>query len=288
MISSEQRRALAAAVAAARAAGQIMRDNLRSPKKVNQATQHDLKLELDVRCQKRIERSLRAAFPQIPILGEEGTLGDPQAPLRWVVDPIDGTVNFSSGIPHACVSIALQLRSPESATQRPLSAPNHRAGSPAAFRSIVGVVYDPFCHELWTARRGQAARLNGTLILVSRRRTLREAIVALGFAKEPHTLRKMLPAFNGLIHRVRKIRIMGAAALGLVYVATGRLEAYLEYGLRLWDVAAGGLIVESAGGDFWSAALEGEHACAILASNGLLKRPLKPWCRWSSPVPRAA
>jgi len=260
---------------------QIMRDNLRSPKKVNEATQHDLKLELDVRCQKRIERSLRRPFPKIPILGEEGTLGDPQAPVRWVVDPIDGTVNFSSGIPHACVSIALQVRSPTSATQFPRSATNHSSRSPKAFRSIVGVVYDPFCDELWTARRGQPARLNGTLIRVSRRRKLREAIVAVGFAKEPHTLEKMLPTFNGLIHRVRKIRIMGAAALGLVYVATGRLEAYLEYGLRLWDVAAGGLILECAGGDFWSAAVAGEYACAILASNGLLKRPLKQWCRWS-------
>ena len=100
--------ALACAVEAARAAGRMMRDNLRSTKKVNEATPHDIKLELDVRCQKRIERTLRRGFPGIPILGEEGVLGDPQAPWRWVVDPIDGTVNFFYGIPHACVSIALQ------------------------------------------------------------------------------------------------------------------------------------------------------------------------------------
>jgi myo-inositol-1(or 4)-monophosphatase len=145
---------------------------------------------------------------------------------------------------------------------------------PHLFQSVVGVVYDPFTDELWTAIRGQPARLNGTIIHVSQRKKLEEAIVALGFAKHGHTLNKMLPTFNGLIHRVRKIRIMGAAALSLVYVATGRMDAYLEYGLRLWDIAAGGLIVECAGGDFWSEAVGGDYTYQILASNGPLRKPL--------------
>ena len=85
----------------------------------------------------------------------------------------------------------------------------------------------------------------------------------------------MLPTFNGLIHRVRKIRIMGAAALSLVYVATGRMDAYLEYGLRLWDIAAGGLIVECAGGEFRQAAVDGEYAYEILASNRWLAGALE-------------
>src|SRR6266851_7154095 len=104
------RQALAAAVTAARAAGKMMRDHFRSPKKITEATQHDIKLELDLLCQKRIEKTLRRAFPRIALLGEEGMAGDPKAEARWVVDPIDGTVNFTYGIPHACVSIALQLR----------------------------------------------------------------------------------------------------------------------------------------------------------------------------------
>jgi myo-inositol-1(or 4)-monophosphatase len=87
----------------------------------------------------------------------------------------------------------------------------------------------------------------------------------------------MLPTFNGLIHDVRKIRIMGAAALSLVYVASGRMDAYLEYGLRLWDIAAGGLIVECAGGDFWSEAVGGDYTYQILASNGPLRKPLKKY-----------
>ena len=268
------------AVEAARAAGQMMRVNLRRTKKVNEATQHDIKLELDVRCQKKIEGLLRAKFPKIPILGEEGIVGDPEAPVRWVVDPIDGTVNFSYGIPHACVSIALQERldSDAGASKRgaPTAAKASGKGALAGqFRSVVGVVYDPFTDEMWTAIRGGSARLNGTTIRVSERKKLNEAIVAIGFAKHRSTLNRMLPAMNQLVHRVRKIRIMGAAALSLVYVATGRMDAYVEYGLRLWDIAAGGLIVECAGGDFWNEPLEGDYRYQILASNGRLKRKLQ-------------
>ena len=187
--------------------------------------------------------------------------------MRWVVDPIDGTVNFTYGIPHACVSIALQVRTRSKAKAK--------AQSAEGFHSIVGVVYDPFTDEMWTAIRGQPARLNGKVIRVSQRKRLDESIVALGFAKQRFTLNKMLPVFNGLIHRVRKVRIMGAAALALVYVGTGRMDAYLEYGLRLWDIAAGGLIVECAGGEFWSEAVGNEYTYQILASNGLIARPLE-------------
>lgn len=278
MTSTETKRALATAVTAARAAGQMMRDNLRETKKINLATQHDIKLELDVRCQKRIERELRRAFPKIPILGEEGILGNPEAPVRWVVDPIDGTVNFTYGIPHACVSIALQVQSPKSkvqgSTKRRTQLETRNAKPETHFESIVGIVYDPFTDEMWTAIRGQPSRLNGQIIRVSERRKLKEAIVALGFAKHDTTLNRMLPTFNGLIHEVRKIRIMGAAALSLVYVASGRMDAYIEYGLRLWDIAAGGLIIECAGGDFWSEAVGKDYTYQILASNGPLRKPL--------------
>jgi myo-inositol-1(or 4)-monophosphatase len=282
MTATDTKRALGIATIAARAAGRMMHDNLRSVKKVNEATQHDIKLELDVRCQKRIERELRRAFPIIPILGEEGILGDPEAPVRWVVDPIDGTVNFSYGIPHACVSIALQQQVSgfefrvSSSTKRAAKLETRNSKPKTLrFESIIGVVYDPFTDEMWTAVRGGPARLNGKVIRVSRRKKLGEAIVALGFAKQRSTLNQMLPVFNGLIHRVRKIRIMGAAALSLVYVATGRMDAYLEYGLRLWDIAAGGLIVECAGGEFRQRAVKGEYAYEILASNRWLAGALE-------------
>jgi len=146
------------------------------------------------------------------------------------------------------------------------------------YATLVGVVYDPFCEELWTALRGQPARLNGQVIRVSNRRKLKEAIVSIGFAKSRKNLERTLPYFNEVVHRVRKMRIMGAAALALTYVATGRFDAYIERGIRIWDIAAGGLIVESAGWEFWREAVGTDHTYRMIASNGWLRRTL--------PVPR--
>jgi myo-inositol-1(or 4)-monophosphatase len=257
--------ALAHATEAAAAAGVLMRKNLNLPKHINDEQQHDIKLELDVRCQKLIERKLRKAYPGVAILGEEGTLGDPQADARWVVDPIDGTVNFTYGIPHACVSIALQRRT------RPTATGEHPN---AAFETVLGVVFDPFADELFTAIRGEPAKLNRKTIAVSTRGKLAEAIVSIGFAKSSASLNKMLPQFNEMVHKVRKIRIMGAAALAMVYVAAGRFDAYVEGGVRLWDIAAGGLILECAGGDFFHAPVAGEHTYRIVANNGKLRKKL--------------
>ena len=278
MKKSEQTRALAAAVGAAHAAGKLMRQNLRATKVVNLATHHDIKLELDVRCQKLIERKLREAFPQIPLLGEEGDSGDTSAEYRWVVDPIDGTVNFAYGIPHACVSIALQVRGPKSKVQSPKAKVTHHASRSTSYQSIVGVVYDPFQEELWTAVRGNPARLNGRVIQASRRRELKDCIVSLGFSKDRHNIERGLPQFAWLVRRVRKVRMMGAAALGLTYVATGRLDGYIERGVSLWDVAAGSLIIECAGGIFWSEPIPGKSKIRMIASNGLIHAKL--------PVPR--
>ncbi len=260
-----QTQALKCAITAARSAGNLMRANFNSTtKKINESTQHDIKLELDVRCQKLIERTLRQKFPSIAILGEEGTIGNPQSDYRWVVDPIDGTVNFTYNIPHCCVSIALQMRIGDHARHPDLN-----------YKTICGVVYDPFCDELWTAIVGTPARLNGKVIRVSNRRQLKEAIVSLGFAKFTATMQIMLPLFNRLVPRVRKVRLMGAAALSMVYVASGRFDAYTEAGVRLWDIAAGGLIIECAGGEFHREPLEGDHTYRILANNGHLRRAIE-------------
>ena len=256
-------KAQATAVIAARAAGALMREHLHGAKRANEVTQHDIKLELDVRSQKLIEKTLRSAFPQIPLLGEEGASGDTQSAERWVVDPIDGTVNFAYGIPHACVSIALQERS---ASKRAFA---------DGYETVVGVVYDPFSDELWTAISGGPARLNGRIVHVSHRRRLEESIVSIGFAKSRESLEATLPYFNQLVFRVRKIRMMGAAALGIAYVATGRFDAYIERGIRLWDIAAGGLILECAGGEFWRRPIPGAHSYRMVATNGLLRKTLR-------------
>ncbi len=270
MNRTELVKALAVAVKAARAAGALMRRNTNAVKKVNEASQHDIKLELDVRCQKLIERTLRKAFPAVAILGEEGVLGDPNSTARWVVDPIDGTVNFAYGIPHACVCVALQLKAKKADRAQV------KAGRafPDGYETMVGVVYDPFLDELWTAVRGRPARLNGRPIRVSERKKLNEAIIAMGFAKYRETLAATLPVLNKLIHRVRKIRILGAAALSMVWVGNGRMDAYRERGVRLWDIAAGGLIVECAGGEFWRRAVPGDYSYEIIVNNGKLRRQI--------------
>ncbi len=253
---------------AAKAAGAVMRKNLTAEKKANKITSHDIKLELDVRCQKLIEKKLHAAFPAIALLGEEGDAGDADAEYRWVVDPIDGTVNFAHGIPHACVSIALQKRVEATSRAR------KRATRNTQHATLMGVVYDPFQDELWTAIRGQSARMNGRVIRVSKARKLNQCIVSIGFAKDRSNLERALPYFIWLARRVMKIRMFGSAALALTYVATGRLDAYIERGISLWDVAAGGLILECAGGKFWSEATPGREKYRMIASNGLVQAKL--------------
>lgn len=253
------------AAEAARTVGTLLRRNLNVSKRANEVTQHDIKLELDVRSQKIIEEKLRSRFPETAILGEEGVLGDTRAEYRWVVDPIDGTVNFAYRIPHACVSIALQQRVSTAA----------KADYEDGYQTVVGVVYDPFCDEMWAATLDQPARLNGRVIRVSSRKKLAEAIVSIGFAKTRENLEATLPYFLQLVHRVRKIRIMGSAALALTYVASGRFDAYVEGGIRLWDIAAGGFIIERAGGEFWHQAVPGEYAYQMISSNGLLRRQLR-------------
>jgi len=260
MNRTEQKKVLKAAVAAAQQAGALMRRNLRSPKVVKSHTQHDIKLELDVRCQALIERLLLAALPASAFFGEEGMSGTAGSDHRWIVDPIDGTVNFSHGIPHSCVSIALQQAD--------------KGSTPRAYETTVGVVYDPFTDELWTAIRGEPARLNGRAIHVSTRTKLSEAMISAGFGNSEPSLNHMLLIFNHLAHRVRKLRIMGSAALAMTYVATGRFDAFVEAGVRLWDIAAGGLILECAGGEFWHRPLPGDHAFEIRANNGRIRPAL--------------
>jgi myo-inositol-1(or 4)-monophosphatase len=249
--------ALAAAGEAARKAGDLMRRHLHSVKEIDSATPHDLKLALDDQCQREITHLLATTFPDIPVLGEEGVdVRAGKADHRWVVDPIDGTVNFAHGIPHAAVSIALQERVGE------------------AYTTTMGLVHDPFMEETWTALAGEPARRNGRRIQVSTRPALRDAVISLGFAKSTTSLNRMLPVFHALVPRVRKIRLMGSAALAMVYVADGRFDAYIESGIRLWDIAAGALIVESAGGDVKMPPLKGRYRHQLQTSSAVVANEL--------------
>ncbi len=278
MKTISQKSSLATAVQAARAAGKVMRANWHLPKRVKVAEAHDIKLELDVRCQKLIEKILRSAFPFIPLLGEEGDSGDVNAEYRWVVDPIDGTVNYFFGMPHAAVSIALQARSDKWQVAGDRKNIRRRASHPVprhlSHVTLLGVIYDPFTDELWTVVRGGLTRLNGKAVRVSRRSRLAEAVIAMGFSKSRENLEKSLPHLNRLARRVKKIRIMGSAALELAYVASGRLDAYIERTINLWDVAAGALMVECSGGEFHTRPAPGGKF-RMCANNGRLRKKLQ-------------
>lgn len=187
---------------------------------------HDIKLELDRRSQGLIESLLLEKFPHHAIYGEEGIRGDQSSEYQWIVDPIDGTVNFFYGIPHFCISIALR----------------------AAGKIIVGAIYDPMRDELWAVDEEGPATLNGLPIRVSNRTVLSDAMVSVGVAKSIESIEHGLPLFTRMVRSVKKCRMMGSAALDIAYVATGRLDAYIESQISLWDIAPGLLLVERAGG----------------------------------------
>jgi myo-inositol-1(or 4)-monophosphatase len=242
------------ALEAATRAGQLLRRQFGTPLVVNLATHHDIKLEVDVQAQTAITKVILADFPNHAILGEEGVAGNPNADVRWVVDPLDGTVNFYYGIPHYAVSIAAQQRT-----------------GPNTWETVAGVVYDPELDEMFAAQKDGLATLNDQPIHVSERTELSEAILSIGFFKNAETIRRSLADFSDLVQRVRKVRLQGAAALDAVYVACGRYDGYQEYGIKLWDIAAGQLILDRAGGRTESKPTAEPHSFDVRMWNGKLR-----------------
>ena len=245
----EARRATAERVA--RNAGAVLRSSKSEVLQVDSAEQHDIKLELDRRIQEQIRKEIHQVYPQDAFLGEEGGEEASEGQHEWVVDPIDGTVNLFYGIPHYAVSIACRLNG----------------------QVLAGAIYDPNRNELFSTHRGGGADCNGTPIKVSNRERLDEAILALGFSKGKKTIEKCLQLYHFYGDKVRKLRAMGSAALDLAYVATGRLDAYIEQGVSIWDVAAGALMVTEAGGVVSMGPSEPDGKIHLVASSG--KIPLE-------------
>jgi myo-inositol-1(or 4)-monophosphatase len=240
---------LDAAEKAARAAGELLRHNFQRPQRVNTAEAHDIKLEIDVKAQELIGNLLLKEFPQHALYGEEGVIGDQTSEHQWVVDPLDGTVNYFYGIPHFCVSIALRYKG----------------------EIIVGVIYDPIREEMWSGQKGEQPALNGKPFRVSERADLAEAVISVGLSKTGVTIASGLPLLEQMVHRARKCRLMGSAALDMAYVACGRFDAYIEQGISLWDVAAGWILVETAGGTVdMRPRTDMKDKYSIIASNGVI------------------
>jgi myo-inositol-1(or 4)-monophosphatase len=215
------------AEAVAREAGRQLRNAFAGPR-VNvtaKSSPTDLVSEADHASERLIRERLAAARPGDGFLGEEG--GDAQGTtgLRWVVDPLDGTINFLFGIPQWAVSIACE---------------DERG-------TLVGVIYDPMRDELWTAERDGAALLDGRPIQGSERAELATALVATGFGYDAEVRRLQAGVAAALLPQVRDIRRFGSAALDLAWTAAGRHDAYYERGLNAWDLAAGVLLCRRAG-----------------------------------------
>ncbi|NLO80215.1 MAG: inositol-1-monophosphatase [Xanthomonadaceae bacterium] len=217
------------AVRAARSAGNVITrymDRL-DTLTVETKGRNDFVSEVDRMAEREIIGVLRKAYPHHAIMGEEtGTSGEDDE-FQWIIDPLDGTTNFLYGVPHFAVSIALR----------------HRG------RLEVAVVYDPVRQELWTASRGNGAQLDGRRIRVTQRQDLNGALLGTGFPhKAPQHIDAYLGMFKALSQLAADIRRPGAAALDLAYVACGRYDGFWEIGLAPWDMAAGLLLVQEAGG----------------------------------------
>ena len=216
------------AVRAARSAGNVI---IRHMDRLDRLTvenkgRNDFVSEVDRMAEREIIRVLRKAYPDHGILAEE-TGGERRSEWLWIVDPLDGTTNYLHGFPQFAVSIALQ----------------HRSVLEAA------VVYDPLRQELFTASRGAGALLDGRRIRVTQRNSLQDCLIGTGFPfRQPHHLQAYLGMFGDLLAGCTDLRRAGAAALDLAYVACGRLDGFWEIGLKPWDIAAGALLIQEAGG----------------------------------------
>lgn len=234
---------------AALEAGKLLRAHFGKEAVVDEASDHDIKLALDKESQQLITDILLGARSDDALYGEEGIAGNQLSARQWIVDPIDGTVNFFYGIPHFCISIALRV----------------------AGELTVGVIHDPIVGETWTTEKGGPSLLNGQPIRVSQRATLGESILYVGCGKDEESLKTGMERFRKASIRARKIRMMGSAALGMAYIASGRIDGYVESRVSLWDVAAGQLLIENAGGTVELVELpEIGDAYSIIASNNLI------------------
>jgi myo-inositol-1(or 4)-monophosphatase len=248
---------LATAVEAALAAGRIQRAYFRQNLRVEKKGPIDLVTAADLDVEREFRRLVTARFPTHAVLGEE-TAPDQRmatASHRWIIDPVDGTTNFAHGLALFCVSIALEVDG----------------------RLEVAAVYDPMADELFTAERGEGARLNGARLQVSTGTEMIDALFCTGF---PYTIREtrrqQVNVFAAFLACARGVRRLGSAALDLCYVAAGRFDGFWEEQLHPWDLAAAVLIVEEAGGtvtDFAGAPCN-VFAGQIVASNGALHRPM--------------
>jgi len=239
------------AIETAKKAGALLKENVGKVGRIEFKGAVDIVTEVDRKSEELIMAAIGKTFPGHGILTEESPEVKQDSPYKWIIDPLDGTTNYSHGFPFFCVSIGFE----------------------EAGEVTFGAVYDPMLDELYTAEKGIGAALNGKKITVSAINDLGRGLLATGF---PYDLRASrdnnLDFFSEFSLKAQAIRRAGSAALDLCYIASGRFDGYWEMKLRPWDVAAGALIVEEAGGrvtDF-SGGPFSIYGRQCLASNGLI------------------
>jgi myo-inositol-1(or 4)-monophosphatase len=242
---------LATAVEAALAAARIQKQYFRRDPRIEKKGRIDLVTAADLEVERMFRALVTDRFPSHSVLGEEATSATDagSARYRWIIDPVDGTTNFAHGLAIFCISIALEIDG----------------------QVELGVVYDPIGEELFTAERGEGARLNGAPLAVSTTATLDDALLVTGFPYSVRESRREAVAiFGAFLGEAQAVRRLGSAALDLCYIAAGRCDGYWETKIHPWDVAAGALIVREAGGAL--SGLDGSpfgtFAGHIVASNG--------------------
>jgi myo-inositol-1(or 4)-monophosphatase len=239
------------AIQTAREAGRVLAEKFGRALQVSNKGDIDLVTEADLASERLIVERVRSYHPRHAILAEEaGDVTGVASEFKWIVDPLDGTTNYAHGYPVFCVSIALE----------------HRG------RVVVGVVYDPIRDELFAAERGGGATLNGRRARVSETDDLNRALLCTGFPYDVRERGDFVRHFRNFIMSAQSVRRDGAAALDLAYVAAGRFDGFYEEGLRPWDVAAGVLLVEEAGGrvTHYDGQPFDHYHPLIAASNGLV------------------
>ena len=209
---------------AARAGGDVLRD-WRGRFAVSTKGPKDLVTEADIASQKTIREIVLSRFPNHGFIGEEGDQGQNISPLRWMVDPLDGTSNYVHGFPAYCVSVALAYRD----------------------EILAGAIYDPVADECFTAIRGGGARLENTVLCTTNPSDLSDALVAVSFPPHVDTESLAVADFLSIIPHVHSVRRTGSTAINLAYLAAGRLDGFWVRSIACWDVAAGLLIASEAG-----------------------------------------
>ena len=243
---------LATAIEAVIRAGEVQMEHFGREMRVDKKGAIDLVTEIDLQIEREFRAMVGERFPNHVVLGEEFSDADERhhvAEFSWVFDPVDGTTNFAHGLPIFCSSLALELN-----------------GQP-----VVAAVYDPTRRELFTAQRGVGAWLNGAPLRVSSAETLMDSLLCTGF---PYTVQEkpeeLIGLFGHFLSISRAVRRLGSAAIDLCYVAAGRLDGFWEQRLNPWDISAGALIVDEAGGVTTTVTGEAFNSRLgnIIASNG--------------------